>query len=155
MGVNDDYWMQQAYQLALQAKEKQEIPVGAVLVIQNEIVGKGYNQVISASNPCAHAEIIALQSAAQHIKNYRLCGSTLYVTLEPCIMCAGAIVHARVDRLVFASRDFKAGAAGSVFNLLKGLPLNHGVTIDEGMLQEECSDLLKDFFYTRRHSESV
>lgn len=150
MGVDDTYWMKQAYELALQAKNAGEIPVGAVLVADNILIGQGYNGVIARHDPSAHAEILAIREAALHSKNYRLNNTTLYVTLEPCAMCAGALVHARVERLVFATRDFKAGAAGSVYNLLRGYPLNHQVLIDEGILQAPCAELLTSFFKNQR-----
>jgi tRNA(adenine34) deaminase len=150
MGVEDTFWMKQAYALALKANAQSEVPVGAILVLDNKLIGRGYNQVIQNHDPCAHAEILAIRAAALAQSNYRLEKSTLYVTLEPCSMCAGAIVHARIERVVFACRDFKAGAAGSVFNLLKGYPLNHQVIIDEGPLTTECSELLKAFFNSRR-----
>ena len=140
-------WMQKALELAQLAGQQGEVPVGAVLVSSdNVLLGTGWNQVIQRHDPTAHAEVLAIQASAQQMHNYRLDNTTLYVTLEPCCMCAAALVHARVQRVVFATRDFKAGAAGSVFNLLKGYPLNHQVTIDEGLMQEECSTLLTDFF---------
>ncbi len=142
--------MQQAYEQALKAYHLNEVPVGAVLVIDEQLVSGSYNRVITDSDPSAHAEMVALRKAAQALGNYRLTQATLYVTLEPCAMCAGAIVHARVARLVFATRDFKAGAAGSVYNLLKGYPLNHQVQIDEGILEKECAQLLHQFFKIRR-----
>jgi tRNA(adenine34) deaminase len=149
--VPDLVWMKQAFELALTARDKGEIPIGAVVVDENnQLIGKGYNQVIQSNDPSAHAEIVALRQAAAHVENYRLDQSTLYVTLEPCCMCAGALVHARVKRIVFATRDFKAGAAGSLFNLLQGFPLNHQVQIDEGFMQQECATLLSDFFKQRR-----
>lgn len=151
MGVDDTFWMTQAYELALKANESSEVPVGAVVVANNnQRVGGGYNQVITLQDPCAHAEILAIREAALSLGNYRLKNCTLYVTLEPCAMCAGALVQARIERVVFACRDFKAGAAGSVYNLLKGYPLNHQVRIDEGMLLNECSLLLTNFFNARR-----
>ena len=151
MGINDSFWMAQAYELALQAKTEGEVPVGAVLVsADNILVGRGWNQVLQKKDPCAHAELIAIRDAAAHLDNYRLLNTTLYVTLEPCSMCAGALVHARVERVVFATRDFKAGAAGSVYNLLGGYPLNHQVQIDEGLMQQDCANLLADFFRGRR-----
>ncbi|PUT41347.1 tRNA adenosine(34) deaminase TadA [Legionella taurinensis] len=151
MGINDTHWMQKAYELALTAKQAGEVPVGAVLVdSNNQLLAAAGNRVITHNDPCAHAEILALREAAQKQANFRLLDTTLYVTLEPCAMCAGAMVHARIKRLVFAARDVKAGAAGSVYNLLKGYPLNHPVQIDEGFLEAECSALLKEFFMTRR-----
>jgi tRNA(adenine34) deaminase len=147
MGMNDKYWMQQAYQQALLAQSESEVPVGAVLVSKDdELLGIGRNTLENSHDPSAHAEINAIRQASQAVKNHRLLDTTLYVTLEPCVMCAGLIVHARIKRLVFATRDFKTGAAGSVFNLLQGYPLNHKVIIDEGIMQQECSHLLADFF---------
>ncbi|CEG57147.1 tRNA adenosine(34) deaminase TadA [Legionella fallonii] len=145
--MSDRYWMQQAYQQAVLAQSVGEVPVGAVLVNQNnELLGVGRNTLQNSHDPSGHAEINAIRQASQAIKNHRLLDTTLYVTLEPCAMCAGLIVHARIKRLVFATRDLKAGAAGSVFNLLQGHPLNHKVVIDEGIMQQECSLLLTDFF---------
>ncbi|MCL9683697.1 tRNA adenosine(34) deaminase TadA [Legionella maioricensis] len=145
--MSDKYWMQQAYQQALLAQSEGEVPVGAVLVSKsNELLGLGRNTLENRHDPSAHAEINAIRQASQTLKNHRLLDTTLYVTLEPCVMCAGLIVHARIKRLVFATRDFKTGAAGSVFNVLQGYPLNHKVIIDEGVMQQECSQLLADFF---------
>ena len=149
--MKDSFWMAQAYELALRAQNQGEVPVGAVLVTADDKrVGSGWNKVIQNSDPCAHAELIAVREAALALKNYRLSNTTLYVTLEPCSMCAGALIQARISRLVFATRDFKAGAAGSVYNLLQGYPLNHQVQIDEGIMQKECANLLVDFFKKRR-----
>ena len=143
--------MQQAFDLALKARENREVPVGAVLVdADGKILGRGWNQVIKTHDSTAHAEMQAIREASAGVKNYRLNNTTLYVTMEPCSMCAGAMVHARISRLVFATRDFKAGAAGSVYNLLQGYPLNHPVQIDEGLLQAECALLLSEFFKTCR-----
>lgn len=145
--MSDRYWMQQAYQQAVLAQSAGEVPVGAVLINQNnELIGIGRNTLQHSHDPSGHAEINAIRQASQLIKNHRLLDTTLYVTLEPCAMCAGLIVHARIKRLVYATRDLKAGAAGSVFNLLQGYPLNHKVVIDEGIMQQECSSLLTDFF---------
>ncbi|MGQ3889041.1 tRNA adenosine(34) deaminase TadA [Legionella sp. CNM-1927-20] len=148
--VNDEYWMREAYAQALRANNLQEVPVGAIVVVDSRIIAHGYNRTIADNDPCAHAEICALRAAAMNLGNYRLTQATLYVTLEPCVMCAGAMVQARIKRLVFAARDFKAGAAGSVYNLLQGYPLNHQIQIDEGVLEKECSKLLNDFFKARR-----
>jgi tRNA(adenine34) deaminase len=151
MGMNDSFWMAKAYELALKAKEQGEVPIGAVIVdAQNSLIGCGFNKVLQNNDPCAHAELIAIREAASALKNYRLLHTTLYATLEPCAMCAGAIVHARIKRLVFATRDFKAGAAGSVYNLLQGYPLNHQVEIDESIMQQDCAALLEEFFKSRR-----
>jgi tRNA(adenine34) deaminase len=147
MGMNDQYWMELAYQQALLARDEGEVPVGAVLVSQQgELLALGRNKVQTQHDPSLHAELIAIREASQKINNHRLLGSTLYVTLEPCPMCAGLMVLARIHRLVFASRDFKSGSAGSVFNLLQGAPLNHQVLIDEGVMQQACAELLTGFF---------
>lgn len=151
MGINDQHWMAKAYALAIQAQNQGEVPVGALIVsADGEVLGRGWNQVIQNKDPCAHAEIMAIREAAARIGNYRILNSTLYVTLEPCPMCAGAMIHARIQRLVFGTRDFKAGAAGSVYNLLKGYPLNHQIQIDEGIMQGDCAELLSHFFENRR-----
>lgn len=145
--MNDHYWMQIAFEQALLAQAEGEVPVGAVLVSkENQLIGLGRNFTQSSNDPSDHAEMRAIRQASQHLKNHRLLDTTLYVTLEPCAMCSGLLVHARIRRLVFAARDFKAGAAGSVYNLLQGYPLNHKVQIDEGVMQAECSLLLTNFF---------
>ncbi|NCT56493.1 MAG: tRNA adenosine(34) deaminase TadA [Legionella sp.] len=149
--MDDLGWMQHAYQLALQAESAGEVPVGAVLVSRHgELLGSGFNQVMTRHDPTAHAEVLALREAAEKMKNYRLLDSTLYVTLEPCSMCAGALLQARCTRVVFATRDLKTGAAGSVFNLLGSEALNHRLQIDEGPLQAESAALLSNFFKQRR-----
>lgn len=147
----DLYWMNEAYKLALSAAGKEEVPVGAILVdADNRCIGRGSNQPISAHDPTAHAEIIALRDAAARLENYRLPETSLYVTLEPCPMCAGAIVHARVQRVVFAAADPRTGSAGSVYDLLNSPHLNHCVDVEPGIMQHECSTLLKTFFLERR-----
>jgi tRNA(adenine34) deaminase len=149
--ASDENFMQRALELARRARElHEEIPVGAVLVRDGVIIGEGWNQSISANDPSAHAEIVALRSAGQKIKNYRLPQTTLYVTLEPCVMCAGAIVHARVDRVVIAADDPKTGAAGSVFDTLTSDRHNHRVQVTRGLLADESSNLLREFFRNRR-----
>ncbi|MCU7915051.1 MAG: tRNA adenosine(34) deaminase TadA [Candidatus Thiodiazotropha sp. (ex Gloverina cf. vestifex)] len=146
--------MRHALELAERAWKEGEVPVGAVIVLDDEIIGKGWNRPIASHDPTAHAEIMALRDAAGKIANYRLCKSTLYVTLEPCPMCAGAIVHARVGRVVYAAPDPKGGAAGSVFDLLPtDERFNHRVSVDNGVLEEESSVLLKNFFRHRRHQQ--
>ncbi|MBI4005746.1 MAG: tRNA adenosine(34) deaminase TadA [Gammaproteobacteria bacterium] len=149
----DEYWMEKALVLARQAEAAGEVPVGAVLVLNNESVAQGWNQPISRNDPCAHAEIIALQDAGRILKNYRLCDTTLYVTLEPCVMCAGAIVHARVARVVFGAYDRRVGAAGSVFNILNSNRLNHHPAICGGVLEKECVEILQEFFEQRRGTD--
>lgn len=149
--MRDIDYMQQAFALAKKAYAKAEVPVGAILISQEGVLlGSGYNQMLSLNDPTAHAEMLAIREASHSMNNYRLEGSTLYVTLEPCSMCAGAMVHARINRLVFATRDFKSGAAGSVYNLLKGFPLNHQIQIDEGIMQKEAAELLIKFFSDKR-----
>ncbi len=148
--MNDKFWMQKAYEQALIAQKEGEIPVGAVLISQdNQLIGAGRNSQLKSHDPSNHAEFLAIRQGAQILQNHRLLSTTLYVTLEPCVMCAGLLVHARIKRLVYATRDLQSGAAGSVFNILKGFPLNHKVLIDEGIMQHECSTLLIDFF--KRH----
>lgn len=155
-GNKDRYWMWQAYEQARLAQTTGEVPVGAVLVsAEGQLLASGHNRVITDNDPCAHAEIVVLRQAARIMKNYRLNHTTLYVTLEPCCMCAAAAVHARIDRLVFASRDFKAGAAGTLLNIPALDFLNHHLKIDEGILQQECSDLLSQFFKGKRKQSTL
>lgn len=150
---NDLYWMKKALVLAQQAEEQGEVPVGAVLVnTENQCIGEGCNQPITGHDPTAHAEIVAIRNAANLLGNYRLPGTTLYVTLEPCPMCAGAIIHARISRVVIATPDPRSGSAGSVYNLLDSMQLNHRATVTTGILQHECSTLLKSFFLDKREN---
>lgn len=142
----DHYWMLQAIELAKQAAQHQEVPVGAVLVLDQQIIAEGFNRPISHCDPCAHAEIMALRAGAKYLQNYRLNQSTLYVTLEPCLMCLGAIAHARVKRVVFGAYDAKSGAVQSQFQLGQTDQLNHQVEYVGGLLAEECGLLLSDFF---------
>ncbi len=143
--------MQHALELARRAEDEGEVPVGAVLVRQGRILGEGWNRPIGAQDPTAHAEIMALRDAARRLGNYRLPGTTLYVTLEPCPMCAGAIVHARVEKVVFGALDPRGGAAGSVFDLLPSdQRFNHRTVVEGGVLAESCGDLLRQFFRARR-----
>lgn len=146
----DRRWMRQALELARRAAAVGEVPVGAVLVRGDEIIGAGWNRPIGACDPTAHAEVTALRAAAARTGNYRLVDSTLYVTLEPCPMCAGAIVHARVTRVVFGAADPRAGAAGTVFDLLQSTALNHRAEVTGGVLAGECGALLRGFFRARR-----
>ena len=145
-----EHWLRHALTLALRAREEDEVPVGAVLVGDGRILGEGWNRPIAAHDPTAHAEINALRAAAGAQRNYRLPGTTLYVTLEPCAMCAGAIVHSRVERVVFGARDPRGGAAGSIFNVLEEEKLNHRTEVVAGVLASECSELLRTFFGARR-----
>ncbi len=146
----DHEFMARALELARAAEAAGEVPVGAVLVKEGRIIGEGFNRPISTHDPTAHAEMVALRAGAATVGSYRLLDTTLYVTLEPCAMCAAAMVHARVKRLVFAARDPKAGAAGSVFNIVQHPALNHSVDCEEGVLAGECSAMLKGFFKARR-----
>ncbi len=150
MNPEDEKWMREALLLARQAEAAGEVPVGAVLVKDGALIGSGWNHPIGAHDPTAHAEVMALRAAAKATSNYRLTGTTLYVTLEPCAMCAGALVHARVARLVYGAADPKTGAAGSVFDLTRGDKLNHRLEVEGGVLTEECGGLLKDFFARKR-----
>lgn len=146
----DLHYMQRALELAACAEAEGEVPVGALVVLNNEVIGEGWNRPIAAHDPSAHAEIIALRAAAGRLGNYRLTGATLYVTLEPCPMCAGAMVHARIARVVYGARDPLAGSAGSVFDLLGSEKLNHRAAVQGGVLAEQCSQQLKVFFQARR-----
>lgn len=143
-------WMRRALALATRAAAVDEVPVGAVVVRDGNVLGEGFNSPIARHDPTAHAEINALRAAGEVAGNYRLPGSTLYVTLEPCVMCAGAIIHARVSRVVYAARDPKAGAAGSVFPVLGTDRLNHRVEVAGGLLEAESAALLRAFFVRRR-----
>jgi len=150
--MSDEDWMRHALTLANKAAELDEVPVGAVLVKDDQLLAEGWNQPISHNDPTAHAEIMAIRKASQIIENYRLPGSTLYVTIEPCSMCAGAIVHARISRVVFGAFEPRAGAAGSVINLLQNEHFNHQVEITSGILAQECGQILKDFFAQKRRA---
>ncbi|MBK7814454.1 MAG: tRNA adenosine(34) deaminase TadA [Rhodocyclaceae bacterium] len=150
MRAEDEAFMRAALALAREAATLDEVPVGAVVVVDGEIVGRGCNQPIGRHDPTAHAEIMALRAAAARLGNYRLPGATLYVTLEPCAMCAGAMMHARIGRVVFGARDPKTGAAGSVVDLFGEARLNHHADIEGDVLAEECGALLSGFFAARR-----
>src|SRR5271163_199963 len=142
--------LQSAIAEANDAEANGEVPVGAVIVHKNKIIGRGQNRVLRDSDPTAHAEIVALRQAGRHLRNYRLEDCTLYATLEPCAMCAGAILHARIARLVYAAPDPKAGACGSVLSVMNHPQLNHKVELTTGLLTEECGALLTSFFRARR-----
>lgn len=147
---NDIFWMHHALALAQEAGDQQEVPVGAVLILDDKAIGEGSNRPIGACDPTAHAEIIALRQSAQYLKNYRLVNTTLYTTLEPCVMCLGAIVHARVKRVVFGATDPKAGAVTSVFSLGTAQQFNHHIDYAGGLLAEQCGKILNNFFRTKR-----
>lgn len=146
----DEFWMEYAMKLAEKAESIGEVPVGAIIVLENELIAEGWNQSIQNNDPTAHAEIVALKKAGEKIGNYRLIDTTLYVTLEPCPMCAGAMVHARVKRVVFGAYDAKTGAAGSVFDLTKSEQLNHQLESLGGVKQLACSTQISQFFKKRR-----
>lgn len=147
--------MRHALVLARQAGDCGEVPVGAILVKADEIIGRGYNRSITTMDPTAHAEITALRDAAMRMNNYRLPNSTLYVTLEPCLMCLGAIFHARIHRLVFATTDPKTGVCGSLLNLPADIRLNHHLQVSQGILTAEASTLLKQFFAEKRERKRL
>lgn len=146
----DEFFMREALTLAREAGSLDEVPVGAIVVCEGRIVGRGFNQPISSHDPTAHAEVMALRDAARNLGNYRLPGCELYVTLEPCMMCSGAIMHARVARVVFGARDAKTGVAGSVLDLYAEARLNHHAAVEGGVLAEECGGLLSSFFAAKR-----
>ena len=146
----DRQFMEQALEQAGLAALAGEVPVGAVIVRNGEVISKAFNQPITNHDPSAHAEMLALRQAALSAENYRLPGTTLYVTLEPCIMCAGAMLHARVDRIVYGAADPKTGAAGSVLDVFSSKQINHQTVVEGGMMAEECGQLLRDFFKERR-----
>ncbi|OAQ14761.1 adenosine deaminase [Bibersteinia trehalosi Y31] len=151
LAEQDHYFMQQALNLADKAEEMGEIPVGAVLVTKaGEIIGEGFNLTISSNDPTAHAEIQAIRMAAAKIQNYRLMDCTLYVTLEPCPMCAGAILHSRIGRLVFGAMDYKTGAVGSRYHLFEDYKMNHALEIRGGVMAEHCREKISAFFKKRR-----
>jgi tRNA(adenine34) deaminase len=146
-----EYWMRFAIEQAHEAKALDEVPVGAIVVVDDVIVGRGYNQVISAKDPTAHAEIVAMREAGARLGNYRLADASLFVTIEPCSMCAGAMVHARIARLYFGAREPKAGAVGSTIDVLANQALNHRVEVVSGVCEEETAGLMSAFFKSRRN----
>jgi len=146
----DRQFMQEALEQAKLAALAGEVPVGAILVRDGQVIGRGFNQPIGNHDPSAHAEMLALRTAAQDVANYRLPGATLYVTLEPCVMCSGAMLHARIDRVVFGAPDPKTGAAGSVLDIFASKQINHQTQVEGGILAEECGQILRDFFRERR-----
>jgi len=150
MQYTDEYWMQQALELARKAEQQDEVPVGAIVVKDNEIVSQGWNQPIQSHDPSAHAEMQAIRAAGEALQNYRLIDTTLYVTLEPCSMCVGAMIHARIKRLVFGAYDVKTGAAGSAINLINDVVHNHRIEVVGGVLELECREMLQDFFRRKR-----
>ncbi|MDP2560544.1 tRNA adenosine(34) deaminase TadA [Psychrobium sp. 1_MG-2023] len=149
----DHYWMRYALTLADKAEAIGEVPVGAVLVLDNQVIGEGFNQVISLNDPTAHAEVLALRQGGETITNYRILDAVLYITLEPCCMCTGAIVHSRIKRVVYGATDLKTGAANSAFALINDVKHNHQVALSSGVLAEQCSTKISDFFAKRRREK--
>jgi tRNA(adenine34) deaminase len=150
--MTDTERMRAALVLAREAAAQGEVPVGALVTLGDEVIGEGFNQPIGHHDPSAHAEIVALRAAAGRIDNYRLAGATLYVSLEPCPMCVGAMIHARIARLVYGASDPKTGACGSVFDLLAAPQHNHRIEVAGGILADECGELLREFFRARRQA---
>jgi len=150
--MNDDHWMQHALKLAHKAEVAGEVPVGALVVLNGELVAEGWNQPISSSDPTAHAEIIALRAAGQKLDNYRLLDAELYVTLEPCPMCVGAMLHARIKRVIYAATDPKTGALGGAYDLLNSVSHNHSFEVTKGVLEEQSREMLQGFFRNKRKS---
>jgi len=150
MEYSDEYWMQKAIQLARKAEAEDEVPVGAVIVKDNQLIAEGWNRLIQSHDPSSHAEIVAIRNAGQVLNNYRLIDTTLYVTLEPCSMCVGAMVHARVKRLVFGAFDVKTGAAGSAIELIQSEKHNHQIEFIGGVLEPDCRNMLQAFFRKKR-----
>jgi tRNA(adenine34) deaminase len=148
--ANDEIWMREALALAREAARLGEVPVGAVVVLDGEVIARGSNRSLLDSDPSGHAEMIALRDAGRKLKNYRLESCELFATIEPCAMCAGALVHARISRLVYGAKDPKAGAVGSVLQVVNHPQLNHRMQVTGGVLVEECSELLQTFFRSRR-----
>lgn len=155
MGQDEERWMEAALEEARAAREGGEVPVGAVAVLDGRVLGRGRNRTVELQDPTAHAEMIALREAASSLGSWRLIGVTLYATLEPCAMCAGACVLARIDRLVYGAADPKAGMSGSLASIPDDPRLNHRVDIVSGVRAEECGDLLREFFRSRRHSAEL
>ncbi|KGK00651.1 tRNA adenosine(34) deaminase TadA [Thalassotalea sp. ND16A] len=151
----DEDFMRQAIVLAEKAELEGEIPVGAVLVVNEKVIAKGWNQSIQLHDPSAHAEMQAIRQAGSEVENYRMLDCTLYVTLEPCPMCAGLLVHSRIKRLVYGASDLKTGSCGSVFNLTNSEKLNHQVEVTSGVLKDECSTMLSAFFKRRRNEKKA
>lgn len=153
MDYSDPHWMQLALQLAARAEAEGEVPVGAVIVKDNQLIAEGWNHPIQSHDPSAHAEMMAMRAAGQILHNYRLIDTTLYVTLEPCSMCVGAMVHARIKRLVFGAYDAKTGAAGSALALIQSAVHNHRIEVTGGVMEDQCRHSLQSFFRNRRQKQ--
>jgi|SRR5581483_9115380 len=152
---DDAAWMEQALEQARLGAQLGEVPIGALVIRDGEIVGQGHNRNLLDNDPTAHAEIVALRDAAKRLGNHRLGGCTVYATIEPCAMCAGALIHARIARLVYGASDPKAGAAGSILQVLNHPELNHKMEVAPGVLAEKCSEILQDFFRKKRESAAI
>lgn len=150
MKMNDEYYMREALKLAVEAFEADEVPVGAIIVYEDRIIARAYNQIKTLKDPTAHAEMIAITQAASYLESERLLNATVYVTLEPCAMCAGALVLARIKKLVFGAKDTKAGACGSVLDLTNNKKLNHKLIVKSGVYEDECRKILQEFFKLKR-----
>ena len=150
MSFSHEHWMQYAIQLAQKAADQDEVPVGAVIVKDNQLIAEGWNQPIQSHDPSAHAEIMAIRNAGQALNNYRLIDTTMYVSLEPCSMCVGAMIHARVKHLVFGASDLKTGATGSAINLIHNPIHNHKIEVTGGVMEAECREVLQLFFKLKR-----
>lgn len=149
---NNIFFMQQALKCAQKAYCKDEVPVGAVIVKNNKIIAKGYNKNITLTDTTAHAEIIALRKACKKLKNYRLNDCSIYVTIEPCSMCTGALIHARIKNIYFGAKDIKTGACGSVFNIASSKKLNHNINVIGGLLEQDCAKIIRKFFKNKREN---
>lgn len=148
-----EYWMREALIEAGKAEAEGEVPVGAILLLNEKVIGRGHNSPIQMKDPTAHAEILALRQGSHYFSNYRLPGSALIVTVEPCVMCVGAMIHARVEELIYGAADLKAGAVASCFQLADSTILNHRIRVTSGILEEECGSVLKNFFAARRGAQ--
>lgn len=154
--INKDvYFMQQALKCALKAKQIDEVPIGAVIVKDNKIISRGYNKSITLKDSTAHAEIVAIRKACKKLNNYRLTGCSIYVTIEPCAMCVGALVHARIKNIYFGAKDLKSGACKSVFSIANSNKLNHNINVISGLLEQDCARIIKEFFKNKRKNNSV
>lgn len=149
---NHEYWMNYAFREAEKAYDQGEVPIGAIVIFENRVIGKGHNSIESLQDPTAHAEIIAITAAANYLGSRRLLDTTLYATIEPCAMCAGAIVQARIPLLVYGAADPKAGACGSLFNIVQDKRLNHRVELISGVMEQKCSLIMSDFFRKLRET---
>lgn len=148
----DEFWMREALGLAAHAESNNEVPVGAVVVYRSQVIGRGWNRNLLDSDPSAHAEIVAMREAGRALRNHRLGGCTMFVTIEPCAMCAGALVHARFSRLVYAAEDMKAGAVHSIMQVVNHPGVNHQMEVKAGVLSEQCAQIIQDFFRRKRQA---